>query len=47
VYGFPSDLLIGPDGRIVINDNMADPDRPSLRLNKIEAVCHALKTRKN
>ena len=47
VYSFPSYLLIGPDSRIVINDNMADPDRPSLRLKKIEAVFHALKTRKN
>lgn len=44
VIGYPSYLLIDPNGRILINDNMADPDQPILRLQKTEAVLHAMRS---
>lgn len=44
IYGFPSYVLPGPDGKILANDSMADPDALSLRLYKTEAVFRALQT---
>ena len=46
VYGFPSYILLGPDGKILVNDCMADPDTLRLRSYKTEVVFHALQTGK-
>ena len=46
VYGFPSYILLGPDGKILVNDCMGDPDTLRLRSYKTEVVFHALQTGK-
>ena len=44
VFSFPCYLLVDPDGKILINDIIADPDQTILRLHKTEAVFHALRS---
>lgn len=46
VYSFPSYILLGQDGKVLVNDCMADPDTLRLRRNKTELVFHALQAGK-
>ena len=45
IYYYPSYILLDPEGRILINDAVREQADPSLRLNKIEAIFHALQIR--
>ena len=50
VRGFPSYILVGPDGKILFNDQVASADGKvnlSLRAQKLEAIHQALRTKKD
>ena len=49
VTGFPSYLLIGPDGRILINDQVYEPKKRGsfgLHESKVEAIWQTMQTAK-
>lgn len=46
IAGYPSYILVDPDGKIMINDSVPVESAPSLRRHKIEAIFRALQTRR-
>lgn len=44
VRGFPSYLLLSPEGTILYNDGVLNPELPRLRTDKVEAIYHAIRS---